>query len=779
MSSFSKYVGNGAQTVFTVNQPMPSYSALEVSLDGLVETTGFTYNRTNATVTFTVAPADGVVVKLARVTQVEPIHKFATGAAFTARNVDTNFTQESYRVEELQDNVVGVKEVEESVLKASADAETALAQLLASSTDYIQVGTFSAGYDSLHNVKQTLLHSDGHRYGWAGEFPKFVPVGSTPTPLGADGWVDRSDATLRSELSQGAIKLSLFLLKTSGVTSSDVVSAAASGKDILVDVDVTVTDTTIELSQGQKWSDAGGSVRQTCVLTNPSPPNPSSPYAASHTPLFRLSNGSSLDGIVAFPAFEAVQMSGAGSVKDCIFDGEGRTWYDGILCYAWNCKIEGNEIKNFGQWLSGVTYAQRGDGIFLSNSSAYISGISVKNNKCQGNAKNGLFIIGAKSVMAHGNHFIANRMSAVQIAFLAGLGANNASGLSIIGNIGEKNGADSFDCNNNSGLSVVNANVNAIVKGNIFRSNGWIYPTRDDQLNGTGTKAETPDGGACTLANVGRVMYVNNDVYDNAATCAYLASTVECVVSGNRFYKETSRTGDDTDGFRIVGAINCYIGNNYASVPSIAYRIEGVCTGTEIGHNKTWCRNAASSGVVTPTGATGFDFHHNRVEITNGEWIVNATWAHNDCEFVASVSGSVVYTRLSSQQMSGNSYKYPAGNVSFSSCSNISLHRLKVDAATTNGNGAVYFSDLSGINRILDSNIVNSGTVPTILFAGDGSTSAFTTTIRGTTVKNTAAANSIRVNGGVSTMVFKTDDIDVSVGYAEFGASSRRQLTWA
>ena len=128
MSAFSKYVGNGAQTVFAVNQPMPSYSALEVSLDGAVASTGFTYNRTNATVTFTVAPAAGVVVKLSRITQVNPIHKFATGAAFTARNVDTNFTQESYRVEELQDNVVGVKELEESVLQASKDAKAALAQ---------------------------------------------------------------------------------------------------------------------------------------------------------------------------------------------------------------------------------------------------------------------------------------------------------------------------------------------------------------------------------------------------------------------------------------------------------------------------------------------------------------------------------------------------------------------------------------------------------------------------------------------------------------------------
>lgn len=202
MSSFSKYVGNGAQTVYAVNQPMPPYSALEVTLDGEVVIAGFTYNRTNATVTFTVAPADGVVVKLSRVTQVEPIHKFATGAAFTARNVDTNFTQESYRVEELQDNVVGVKELEESVLQASVNAESALQTLLYSSIDYIQVGTFYSGYDYLQTIKQTLLFSDGHLYGWTGAFPKVVPAGSTPTPLGDGGWVDRSDVTLRGDIGE-------------------------------------------------------------------------------------------------------------------------------------------------------------------------------------------------------------------------------------------------------------------------------------------------------------------------------------------------------------------------------------------------------------------------------------------------------------------------------------------------------------------------------------------------------------------------------------------------
>jgi hypothetical protein len=44
---------------------------------------------------------------------------------------------------------------------------------------------------------------DGHSYAWAGAFPKVVSAGSTPTPLGSGGWIDRSDVTLRGDLSGG------------------------------------------------------------------------------------------------------------------------------------------------------------------------------------------------------------------------------------------------------------------------------------------------------------------------------------------------------------------------------------------------------------------------------------------------------------------------------------------------------------------------------------------------------------------------------------------------
>lgn len=64
---------------------------------------------------------------------------------------------------------------------------------------FFNVGTFAVGF-TLTNSRQTLTY-DGHEYGWSGVFPKVVTAGSTPTPLGYGGWIDRSDVTLRSELS--------------------------------------------------------------------------------------------------------------------------------------------------------------------------------------------------------------------------------------------------------------------------------------------------------------------------------------------------------------------------------------------------------------------------------------------------------------------------------------------------------------------------------------------------------------------------------------------------
>lgn len=72
---------------------------------------------------------------------------------------------------------------------------------------FTRVGTFTAGA-TLTDMRQTLLWEvsqggDGREYGWIGSFSpsgKVVAAGSSPTPVSAGNWVDRSQDTIRSEL---------------------------------------------------------------------------------------------------------------------------------------------------------------------------------------------------------------------------------------------------------------------------------------------------------------------------------------------------------------------------------------------------------------------------------------------------------------------------------------------------------------------------------------------------------------------------------------------------
>lgn len=72
---------------------------------------------------------------------------------------------------------------------------------------FTRVGTFTTGA-TLTDMRQTLLWElsqggDGREYGWTGSFlpaGKVVTAGSSPTPVSAGNWVDRTEDRLRSDL---------------------------------------------------------------------------------------------------------------------------------------------------------------------------------------------------------------------------------------------------------------------------------------------------------------------------------------------------------------------------------------------------------------------------------------------------------------------------------------------------------------------------------------------------------------------------------------------------
>ena len=77
---------------------------------------------------------------------------------------------------------------------------------LAAEAGLNMVGSFLLGATVTTTDDVVFYETDGKYYGWGGTLPKTVPAGSTPATsggVGAGAWVDRTDVTLRSELSDG------------------------------------------------------------------------------------------------------------------------------------------------------------------------------------------------------------------------------------------------------------------------------------------------------------------------------------------------------------------------------------------------------------------------------------------------------------------------------------------------------------------------------------------------------------------------------------------------
>lgn len=71
-------------------------------------------------------------------------------------------------------------------------------------------GSFEQGGTLTRSSDVLLFESDGKGYSWGGTLPKVVPQGSTPTTsggIGAGAWVDRTDQTLRQEITAFSGKL--------------------------------------------------------------------------------------------------------------------------------------------------------------------------------------------------------------------------------------------------------------------------------------------------------------------------------------------------------------------------------------------------------------------------------------------------------------------------------------------------------------------------------------------------------------------------------------------
>lgn len=248
MASFNIYVADGSETTFAVTFPVTVSSEIEVSVGGVVYTSGWTYNSAALSVVFDNPPTANSYIIIRRITSTDLRYKFGQDAAFTGRNIDADFEQLLYSAEEAVDwsaylynralrvptsdgTIVELPNKEQRMYKflsfdgngdpvalAPADGSTEelavelsetnlnlyeVQERLALESGYTLAGTFESGCSLTDASKACLYRATGHVFAWQGAFPKSVPANSTPESSGGVGpgaWLDVTDATLRAAL---------------------------------------------------------------------------------------------------------------------------------------------------------------------------------------------------------------------------------------------------------------------------------------------------------------------------------------------------------------------------------------------------------------------------------------------------------------------------------------------------------------------------------------------------------------------------------------------------
>ena len=99
------YTGNGAQTTYSVTFPYISQSDVEVKVNNVTKTLGTDYTfATSSTITFTTAPANGLVIKFTRTSnRATRLVDYQDGSTITEAILDQDSNQMFYMAQEAID----------------------------------------------------------------------------------------------------------------------------------------------------------------------------------------------------------------------------------------------------------------------------------------------------------------------------------------------------------------------------------------------------------------------------------------------------------------------------------------------------------------------------------------------------------------------------------------------------------------------------------------------------------------------------------------------------
>jgi hypothetical protein len=147
----STYTGNGSTTQYTFSFPYLSEDDVVVKVASVVVSN---YSFANSsTILFTSAPANGASIEIIRDTNIDQAEAtFFSGSAIRAEDLNTNFTQTFYAVQETDNEVTGVVS---NASTALTTANTALSTANTAATDATTAVTIASTALSTANTAST------------------------------------------------------------------------------------------------------------------------------------------------------------------------------------------------------------------------------------------------------------------------------------------------------------------------------------------------------------------------------------------------------------------------------------------------------------------------------------------------------------------------------------------------------------------------------------------------------------------------------------------------
>ena len=213
MATENTYTGNGTLTNYSFTFPYLEETDIKVTLDSVVTTA---YTLANATtISFNTAPANGVAIRIYRDTAVDNLQStFFAGSAIRAQDLNDNFLQSNYTVQEIKDRFL------------DRTGGTMSGELDMGTNKIVNLGTPTASTDA--STKAYVDSTIGTAGGYAAAAAASASAASASETAAATSATNAATSATNASTSASGASTSATAAATSATAAASSATAAAS-----------------------------------------------------------------------------------------------------------------------------------------------------------------------------------------------------------------------------------------------------------------------------------------------------------------------------------------------------------------------------------------------------------------------------------------------------------------------------------------------------------------------------------------------------------------------